>query len=420
MSPRIVITSWGSYGDIYPYLGLGRALAAAGAEVVLAVPEYYRGTVEAAGIGHRSVGPGIDPADRALVSRVMDPARGPEALVRDILVPALERTVHDLREATRGADLLVTHPVTFAGPVVAALEGVPWVSTVLAPLSFFSATDPPVLPAVPWLAGVARRVPWAARLLARTARRATAGWMAPVHALRRAHGLPPGGHPLFEGQFSPTLTLALFSPVFAPPQPDWPAQTRTTGFVFHDDPADVLPPSLESFLAAGAPPVVFTLGTSAVHAAGAFYAESVAAARALGVRAVLLTGGIEGNLPAGRLPDDVLAVDRAPHARLFPRASAVVHQGGVGTTAQALRAGRPMLVVPHAHDQADNAARAVRLGVARTLGPRAYVSRRVVPVLAHLLSDAAAARHAERTAVALATEDGAREAAQALLAAAGA
>ena len=132
--------------------------------------------------------------------------------------------------------------------------------------------------------------------------------------------------------------------------------------------------------------MVFTLGSSAVGAAGRFYHESAEAAARLGVRAVLLTGGFAANMPA-RVPEGVLLVDKAPHQLLFPRARAVVHQGGAGTTAQALRGACPMLVVPHSHDQPDNAYRVTRLGVARTLFPKRYTASRVVGELRPLLDD---------------------------------
>ena len=206
--------------------------------------------------------------------------------------------------------------------------------------------------------------------------------------LRARHGLPPGGNPLIEGQYSPHLNLALFSRVMAEPQPDWPARTRVTGFVFYNGPAALAARSSRRFSTAGPPPVVFTLGSSAVGAAGRFYHESAAAAARLGVRAVLLTGGFAANQPA-RVPDGVLLVDRAPHQLLFPRARAVVHQGGAGTTAQALRAGCPMLVVPHSHDQPDNAYRVTRLGVARTLYPKRYTAARAAHELRRLLDDPA-------------------------------
>ncbi len=169
--------------------------------------------------------------------------------------------------------------------------------------------------------------------------------------------MPPGAHPLFEGQFSPLGTLAMYSRVLADAAARLAAERRArTGCVFYNGP-EGLDAKLEEFLAAGPPPVVFTLGTSAVGAAGRFYHESAAAAARLGMRAVLLTGGIEQNKPDGPLPDSVLLVDRAPHQLLFPRAAAVVHQVGAGTLGQALRSGKPMLAVPHGHDQFDNALR---------------------------------------------------------------
>jgi UDP:flavonoid glycosyltransferase YjiC (YdhE family) len=258
---------------------------------------------------------------------------------------------------------------------------------------FFSKHDPPVLPALPRLNDRPLVGTWLARALLPLARRATRDWGEPVQKLRAKLGLPRAPNPVFEGQFSPHGTLALFSRVLAAPQPDWPPNVTTTGAVFYNSP-EPLEPELEEFLSAGEPPVVFTLGTSAVGAAGGFYRESVAAAAKLGVRAVLLTGGFAQNRP-DHVPPNALLVDRAPHQLLFPRASAVVHQCGAGTTAQALRSGKPTLLVPHGHDQFDNARRVRKLGVARTLLPSQYRAERVARELDALLNDT---RYQERTA----------------------
>src|SRR5436853_4506269 len=197
-------------------------------------------------------------------------------------------------------------------------------------MSFFSTTDSTARAPAPFLAPLGRLCTGYGHMMARFARHHILAWMKPVFDLRRDLGLPPGEHPLFEGQFSPMLTLALFSRVLGEPQPDWPPNVRVTGFIFYNGP-DGLSPELEAFLDAGPPPIVFTLGTSAVAAAGRFYEESADAMRRLGGRAVLLTGGFEQNRPRGPLPRDVLLIDRAPHQLLFPRAAAVVHQGGAGT-----------------------------------------------------------------------------------------
>ena len=281
-------------------------------------------------------------------------------LIRECLLPHLRHSYTDLTAAAHGADLLVTHPITFAGPLVAEQYRIPWVSTVLAPMSLFSVYDLPVFPAMPRLARLYRLRPGVSRLLLRLGKWMTHLWSEPVRQLRAEIELPARGDPLYEGQFSPGLTLALFSGVLATPQPDWPPHTQVTGFVFRDEP-DGLPPELARFLDAGPAPLVFTLGSSVVNTAGSFYQESLEAVRRLGCRAVLLVGTDPQNRLPEPLPESILAVPYAPHGSLFPRAQVIIHQGGIGTTAQALRARRPMLVVPHAFDQPDNALRVVKL-----------------------------------------------------------
>jgi rhamnosyltransferase subunit B len=419
MSSRIVINCWGSYGDVFPYIGVGKALQARGYHVTLALPRYYLATVEREGLDALPVGPDVDPADRDLIARVMDAASGPETLIRDWVMPALRQSYEQLREAARDADLIVSHPVTFAAPILAQQRGMPWVATALAPMSFFSASDLPVLPPTPWLAHLRRLGPWFGRLMVRGVRHATRTWSEPVYRLRAELGLPRGGDPIFEGQFSPMLNLALFSRVMAVPQADWPPHVEETGFVFYNGP-DPLSPALEEFLASGPPPIVFTLGTSAVGAAGAFYEESAAAAARLRRRTVLLTGGFVENTPRRTISRDILIVDHAPHQLLFPRAAAIVHQGGIGTTGQALRAGRPALVVPHAHDQPDNAFRVTNLGVARTLFPKSYRADRVARELARLLDDTRYVARATEVAATVRSEDGASAAAAAIARLAGA
>src|SRR5262245_18447984 len=226
---RIVITSWGSYGDVFPYAGLAKVLARRGHHPVLAVPRFYRAAIEREGLEFCHVGPDVDPNDQATVARIMDPRKGTEAILRDLLMPALRASYDELKEATRGADLLVSHPVTFAAPVLARETGLPWASTVLAPMSFFSTTDLPAFPPAPYLVHLRRLGPRFGRLMVDLIRRITRSWMEPVYALRRELGLDRGGDPLYEGQFSPALTLALFSRMLAGPQPDWPPHVRVTG-----------------------------------------------------------------------------------------------------------------------------------------------------------------------------------------------
>src|SRR5262249_4169120 len=163
-----------------------------------------------------------------------------------------------------------THPLTYAGPLVAEKTGIAWVSTVLAPISFFSAYDPPVLAPAPWLSRLRPLGPAVHGALFRLAKRVSFSWSDPVRELPAEMGLGPGADPIFEGQHSPDLVLAMFSELLAAPQPDWPPNTRVTGFAFYDqlDKGKEMSPELKKFLDSGPPPIVFTLGSSAVRTAG--------------------------------------------------------------------------------------------------------------------------------------------------------
>jgi UDP:flavonoid glycosyltransferase YjiC (YdhE family) len=411
---RVAISTLGSFGDVYPYIGLALELRRRGHAPVLAMPGVYREAAEREGLEFRAVRPDLDPGDRGLIARIMDPVRGPEALVSELIVPNLERSYSDLAWVAADADWLITHPAAIAGPIVAEKLGLPWASTVLAPMSFFSVTDPVVPPPAPWVHALLVRSLTLSRLFVRLSDRITRRWARPVQRLRRSLGLSEGANPILAGQHSPFLVLALFSGVLATPQPDWPRQTRVVGPILYNGPDDQrVPAEVEAFLRAGPPPVVFTLGSSAVEVAGRFFETSARAAARLGRRAVLLVGRHAENRPA-RLGEDVLVVDQVPHRALFPRAAAVAHQGGSGTLHQALSAGRPALVVPHAHDQYDNASRLVRLGVARTLTPRRYTVDRVERELRLLLDTPEYSTRAARAAEIVQREHGSFAACEAL------
>ena len=413
---RIVLATFGSFGDLHPYIALALGLKDRGHEPILATHESYRAKVEGLGLGFRPVRPNIAPgeADAGLIRKVMDLRKGPEFVIR-MFMDTLRDSYEDTLAAAEEADLLVAHPLTFTVRLIAEMKSVRWASTMLAPFGFLSVYDPPVIPVAPsFLKPLRRFGPMFYRPIFRLARRVSRGWVAAYHRLRSELGLPAGPDPLFEGQHAPDLVLAMFSRHFARPQPDWPPQTVVAGFPFYDRDGEAgFPPGLARFLDDGAPPIVFTLGTSAVLDAGRFYEESAEAARRLGRRAVLLVGRETNNRPA-RLPEGVAAFDYAPYSELLPRAAAVVHQGGIGTTAQALRSGRPMLVVPFAHDQPDNADRAARLGVARVVPRARYDASRASRELGRLLGEPSYQVRASDVAERILAEDGVATACDAL------
>lgn len=419
---KIVISTFGSFGDVHPYVAIALELKRRGHRPVIATSEIYREKTDALGLELHPVPPDLpgydQPAEVArMIEELVDTKKGPERVFTQFINPHLRGMYDALAEATRDADLLLTHVLSLAGPPLVEKTGIKWVSSVLAPISMFSNYDPPVFPQMPWLYQVLKLHPSVSRAAMRVGRLKLDQMAAPVYRLRAELGLRRGGNPMLEGQHSPRMVLALFSSAIAKPQPDWPPQTRVTGFPFYDGrdrPGDEarLDPNLLKFLDAGEPPVVFTLGSSAVYVAGDFYEQSVAAARAAGARSLLLTGE-PWNRPA-ELPEGVAAFDYAPYGELLPRARAVVHQGGIGTTAQGLRAGIPALVVPFSHDQFDNGSRVVRVGAGRVLPRAKYNSASAAKELSALLSEESYTTRAAAVGHQIRAENGAVAAADAI------
>ncbi len=420
---RIVLSTFGSFGDVHPYIAVALELKRRGHRPVIATSEIYREKTDAVGLELQPLPPDLPSYDQPeevsrIVSELMDAKKGTEKVFKEMILPYLRETYDALAGATRDADLLVTHPLTLVGPALVEKTGIPWVSSVLAPISFFSIYDPPVPPQMPGLHKVLTLSPHVMRAFMHVVRLGLKSYAEPVYRFRASLGLQPRrGNPVLEGQHSPTMVLALFSRVLADPQPDWPPHTRITGFPFYDrrdraGDAPELDPAMRRFLDEGPPPIVFTLGSSAIWVAEDFYRESIEAARELGERALLLVGD-ERNRPA-TLPEGVAAFDYAPYGEVLPRARAVVHQGGVGTTGQGLRAGVPSLIVPFSHDQFDNAARVARLGAGRSLPRPKYNRESAARELRRMLDDKSYAERAAEVGGIVRREDGAAAASDAI------
>ena len=229
-------------------------------------------------------------------------------------------------------------------------------------MTLFSAIDPPLFPAAPWMHWARRLGVAPYRLLFRIPRAMVRRWEPPLREFRAELGLP-ATDPIaqFEGQHSPRLNLALFSRALAAPQPDWPANTIACGFPRYDGaPPDArvqartrglprCPANRRSCSRWGPPPSWWR---------DDFWQRSDR--RCAKARAARHTAHRQRRRSSiGAVPPTVRAFDYLPYSAVFPRALAIVHSGGIGTLAQALAAGRPQLIVPVAFDQPDNARRAV-------------------------------------------------------------
>ncbi len=414
---RILLPTYGSLGDIHPFLAIALELKARGHHPTLATSSLYRTKIEELGIGFHAIAPEMPPTEEwhTAIPRLMDGKKGTRRLFREIFMPSLRQSYADLLPAMQEADLTVAHTIVYAAPLCAQMLQKKYLSVVLAPLAFWSACDPPYIPGVPLIEKLRHNLR-AQQMLQRLARKVSLRWVGEVARFRAELGLPPGEHPLFEGSFSPHGTLALFSKELAAAQPDWPANTLQPGTCFYDRKGTLygderytgaLAPDIEAFLQQGEAPVVFTLGSAAVFDARNFYTAAVEAMRRLNQRAILLIGN-EDNRPINLPQNDgqIAAFEYAPFSELFPRGAAIVHQGGAGTTGQVLRAGVPSLVMPYSHDQPDHAMRLQRLGVGRTLPRSRYDAVNLMRELQELLSNAQYAQKAKEIGARVQQENG--------------
>ena len=385
---KIVLATMGSLGDLHPMLALGLELKRRRHTVVVNTWQGYAGKIADLGLDFQPLRPDVDQDDRDLVRRVMDARKGPEAVIRELIFPNLRDMYDDLADACEGADLMLNGEIVYAAPSLAEKTGIKWISTSLAPLSMFSSHDPNVYPTAEFLEYL-RPLPAVFHAAVFQVMRWTINdWFEPVKKFRRDLGLSEDIDPVFKDKYSRLLHLALFSKAIGLPQPDWFSPTLQTGFCFYDESesAVILPDKLNDFLGSGDPPIVFTLGSAASMDPGSFFDESVTAAKMLGKRAILLYG--RDNEPPKGLTADIIAFEFAPYSLVFPRAACVVHQAGIGTTAQVLRAGVPHLIVPFSHDQPDNAARMRRRGVAEIVDRGSYTAESAAKALTGILNNA--------------------------------
>ena len=370
---RVVLATVGSLGDVYPFIAVALRLREAGFQPVLAAAEEYRGFAGAEGIAFGPVRPGA--AD--MRARGIDEATAVRTVINDaagafdLILPHLESSFDDCSRAIAGADLVIGSSFSVGARITAEAAGVPFVTLMLQPIAFCSAEEPPIIREARFLPEFRRRFgPGLIRLIYALGRVRFRSRRRPVDDLRKRLGLPKVRDELIEGPLRAEKLFALYPPAFAPLPLDAPAHAQSAGFSFYNG-EQVASGELDSevarFVAGGPPPLVFTLGSLAVFAPGNFYEISAEVARRLGQRAVLLVGehAVAGlrHLECER----VKVMGYAAHRLLFPGAAAVVHHGGIGTTAQALRAGAPQLVAAVLGDQFDNAERLRRLGVAEVV-----------------------------------------------------
>jgi rhamnosyltransferase subunit B len=377
---HVLLATIGSAGDVNPFVAIGHELKRRGHRVTLVTSAYFEPLAKRAGLDFIGLGSSEDYRQTVDDPDLWDPKTGFQVFARRVVIPAIRPLFEILSAHLTSNAVLVAQGQAFGAHLVHEKHSVPFVTIQLQPAAFRSVHDAPLMPG------------WIPRFLRRTVYALLDSFVldrefAPeVNSFRSQLGLPRVHTILGSWTHSPQKTLGLFPHWFAQPQPDWPAQTELTGFVFLDEQPPAMARELAAFLADGEPPIVFTPGTAMRHA-DRFFETSVQASIELGRRALLLTQ-YPDQLPS-RLPAGVATAAYVPFATLLPLSAALVHHGGIGTAAQALAAGIPQLVKPMTFDQPDNAARLERLGVGLSIRPDNYERRTVAGALDLLLTSQA-------------------------------
>ncbi len=385
MGLNVLLVPIGTEGDIHPYIGLGIALNERGHGVTLITNEYFRPLAERHGFSFVATGT-ADEYHTAIMNRhiLTHPARGALPLRHWFCrpIPAQYDAVADCAEP--GNTVILASGFAAGARIAHEKLGIPWAILALQPVVLPLMAK---LPNVPdWFPELGKRLGW--RIAAICGQ-----WIMGRYAneLRARLYLPPISKLPVSWWLSPTYVLGLFPDWYAAPLRAWDVETHLTGFVMYDGCAgDTLPTDVDSFLGEGEAPIVFTPGSGIPHAQ-AFFRTAVDTCRTLLRRGIFLTR-YPDQLPT-KLPPNIRRYAYVPFGTLLPRAAAIVHHGGIGTTAHALAAGIPQLVIPRIYDQPDNAKRVKCLGVGDYLKPAAFQGRPAARKLSALLtSDETACR----------------------------
>jgi rhamnosyltransferase subunit B len=384
---NILLAPVGSHGDVHPFVGVGLALQARGHAITLVANEIYQTLAERHGFAFAEVGTADDFHGMTNDPLLWHPSKSLRAIFKQDLMrrllPQTYRAIESRYEP--GRTVVLAGSLGLAPRIAREKLGVPLVTIHLQPISIHSVAAPPRYPSGPHLKHFPK---WMVRALYWYGEKYILdGFLAgPVNELRRDVGLPPVRRIWGAWRQSPDLILGLFPKWFAT-APDWPKQMHQTGFVRYDQgESKLLPPEMERFLNEGEPPVVVSFG-SAMRQGRRYFEAAAEACRRQNRRCLILAKSGEQIPP--NLPPGCAQFDYAPFSLVFPRAAAVIHHGGIGTTAQCLAAGVRQFVMPLAFDQPDNAERLEKLGVARSLRAARFTADRATTILNELLADGA-------------------------------
>jgi rhamnosyltransferase subunit B len=381
---KILIAAIGSMGDVNPFVKIGTALRQRGHDITFLSNRYFSELVKNAGLDFISVGSVQDYNKMVEEVDLNNPSKIMIPILNRLYFPSMQKVYDAIKEKyAPGETIVIGITMAFGARIAQEKLGIPLITCHLSPVSFRSSIRPARhygLWMPDWMPKFYKDGVW--KIVDIVADKIMAP---PINEMRDKLGLPPVKGIMKDWIHSPEKVIGLFPDWFAKPQADWPNNAELTNFVLFDDAANKpLQPELKEFIDIGNPPIIFTAG-SAVKDATAFFKESAKACETLDKRAVFISG-FKDHIPKN-LPKSILFSEYAPFSKLLPKASLLVHHAGIGTCAQALKAGIPQLLTPFGIDHHENSSRIVELGVGAEVCTKKYKGSIVAEKIEKLLGD---------------------------------
>jgi rhamnosyltransferase subunit B len=408
---KIVISSFGSSGDFNPCLAIARALRQKGVDVIFLSNPYYEKTIINAGLRFSPAGEYFDVFEMIMNNPdCFDAIKGPKLIWNLVLdtVPKMYNSMKQLIEKEK-PDLTASHILEYGGMLAARQCNVPYITLSPTPMGWFNTKEPGYLTYWPMPLPLRRMHARIMLLIMDAALRYSLKSRCKKYAINLSFN---SLHDVYDKAL---LNLGLWSQSLRPAGSDDPPHSKICGFVRDEHIKDWpdVPTQISDLFALDQKPVVVGLGSGVSLNGDAVYKNTINACKQLN-RSCLLVGKDLSKYTD--IENNIIAVDFAPYGWVFPRSSAIIHHGGLNTTAESLRSGIPSLIIPHGYDQFDNAIRAEQMGVSRNVRLGKVSSTKFTSTLGEILNNTAMHEQAVDISKKICAEpEGANKAAEAII-----
>lgn len=378
---RALLTTIGTYGDVYPILAVAKELKKHHYTCIIATQKKYQKLIEDETFQFIEQLPDWDIIDKDpdLLKRMYHPEKGARYMFNKLIAPRIKNNLEILSNQ-ENFDLIFTTTLTFATEIYAELTKTKLVPLIFSPITLFSKYDPPKLPFVPVLDRL-HQISGFSTFTFPLIDFISLNFRKRINKIRKEVGLKPLElNPLTKGYCANKKNLALLPSFLLPKQIDWPSDISFIGFPFYSHEEKLLDETISFMQENAGKFLVYTLGSSFLDFDNRFYSASLQYHQANNIPAIFIIGDNNIEIQAA----NIHVLKHAPYSKVFPQAKAIIHQGGIGTCAQALKDGIPQIIVPSVNDQPENAHRLKELNCAHVIPSKQFNIKTLTTALSQI------------------------------------